>query len=169
MNLGGLLSGMGGFLSGGIGGTAGGIGSLLGGGGGLSNARSMMASNPSYMIHLVNDKIAQVEAALKAPGSDAVRKQLSAQLTQLTNTLHGMMGGPQPIDYQLLDSLYQADQAAHSPAPSQQQMLQDMQQQNMQNLMFQQQMNQQAQQFTTLSNAQKAMHDSIMSMLNNAK
>jgi hypothetical protein len=48
-------------------------------------------------------------------------------------------------------------------------MLQDMQQQNQQNLLFQQQVNQESQKFATLSNAQKAMHDSIMAMLNNAK
>jgi len=42
------------------------------------------------------------------------------------------------------------------------------QQQNMQNLMFQQQVNLQSQQFTTLSNAQKAMHDAIMALLSNA-
>jgi len=54
-------------------------------------------------------------------------------------------------------------------AQMQAQMLADMQQQNMQNFMFQQEVNRQSQQFATLSNAQKAMHDSIMAMLNNAK
>jgi hypothetical protein len=54
-------------------------------------------------------------------------------------------------------------------AQQQQQMLSQMQQQNMQNLMFQQAINAQSQRFATLSSAQKAMHDSIMSMLNNAK
>ena len=49
------------------------------------------------------------------------------------------------------------------------QMMADMQQQNMQNFQFQQQVNQESQKFTTLSNAQKAMHDAIMAMLNNAK
>jgi hypothetical protein len=52
---------------------------------------------------------------------------------------------------------------------AQQQMLAQMQQQNMQNLLFQQAVNQESQRFATLSNAQKAMHDAVMAMLNNAK
>jgi len=39
----------------------------------------------------------------------------------------------------------------------------------MQQFLFQQQMAQQSQSFQTLTNAQKAMNDAIMSMLNNAK
>ncbi len=57
---------------------------------------------------------------------------------------------------------------AGAPDMSVQQMLQAMQQQNMQNLMFQQLVNQQAMQFATLSNAQTAMHNNIMNMLNNS-
>ena len=49
------------------------------------------------------------------------------------------------------------------------QMQQQAQQMQQQNLMFQQMVNQESQKFTTLSNAQKAMHDAIMAMLNNAK
>lgn len=52
-------------------------------------------------------------------------------------------------------------------AALQRQMLADMNQQNIQNLQFQQRMNQVTQQYVTLSSAQKAMHDAIMSQLNN--
>ena len=48
-------------------------------------------------------------------------------------------------------------------------MLQEMRDQDMQNLKFQQELNSQSQRLTELSNAQKTMHESVMTMLNNAK
>ena len=135
-----LTGALGGLMTGGpVGAAIGGVGGLLGGGG--MGAEGMAPFNLASQSAALTQAISQTQQGVRA-GTGSPQ-----ELSGLVTTYHALMGGPS----------------------TQQQMLQDMQQQNMQNLMFQQQVDQQSQQFTTLSAAQKAMHDAIMAMLNNAK
>ncbi len=129
-------------MGGSIGGLLGGgpVGAIMGGIGGLIGGGG--GSNLALTCAGLTSAIAQNEKNLR--GGTGSPQQLNSLLT----AYHGLqgLGGAQ-----------------------QQQMLADMQHQNQQNFLFQQKVNQQTQQFTTLSNAQKAMHDAIMAMLRNVK
>ena len=130
---------MGGFL----GAWSGGVGGILTGGpiGGLVAGIGGLLGGGGGMSPF---NLASRSAALTQAIS---RSQPGAQLNTLVTTYHSLMGGP----------------------GMQSQMLMDMQRQNMQNLLFQQQINRQSQRVSTVANAQKAMHDAMMAMLNDLK
>lgn len=107
--------------------------------------------------------LAKIKAACSGPVTTNPSQQQRLQLQTLWNQQQ------QQLLQQSLLAQQQQRMTQQQMMMQQNQMLADMQQQSLQNLMFQQQVNQQSQNFATLSNAQQAMHDAIMAMLNNAK
>lgn len=198
MNLNGALIGaLGGLMTGGpIGGLGSGIGGLLGGGGALNmpgggldsflappvfTPPPVVLTGPEYTSTATKLAHATPLHSIKSlavyPGSG----------TPLVQTLVPALGILKPyfasgasvllylqqglINVATLQKLSAAAGVPVSfpPDPAVSQLLVQSNMQQMQNLMFQQQMNTMSQQFSTLSNAQKSMHDAIMGMLNSVK